>query len=101
MAYRNWLFAVLGLPVLALISNCDAYGRGFGGLDSAACPELGGNVDALRAQYAANAQANAKIRTFVQAAKDLAGVSLQIENETAEACGRMAMDLGVPSQELA
>ena len=95
------MFAVLGLPVLSLISNCDAYGRGLGGLDSAACPELGGNADALRAQYTANAQANAKIRTFVQAAKDLAGVSLQIEAEATEACSRMAMDLGVPNQALA
>jgi hypothetical protein len=87
-------------PVVTVLSNCGAYGRGFGALDVAACPELGGNADALSAQYTANARANAKIRTFVQAAKDLAGVSIQIENEAAEACRRMAFDIGMTAQEI-
>jgi len=66
-----------------------------------ACPELGASADALAAQYTANARANAKIRTFVQAAKDLAGVSVQIENEAAEACRRMALDMGMTAAEVA
>jgi hypothetical protein len=86
---------------LTVLSNCGAYGRGFGGFATAACPELGGNADALRAQYAANAQVNAKVRTFVQAAKDLGTVSGQIEAEAADACQRIAMDLGATAQELA
>jgi len=86
---------------LCVLSNCGAYGRGFGALDTAACPELGANANALAAQYTANARANAKIRTFVQAAKDLAGVSIQIENEAAEACRRMAFDIGMTAPELA
>jgi len=92
-----------GLTALTLtvLSNCGAYGRGFGALDSAACPELGGNADALRAQYAANVRVNGKIRAFVQAAKDLGAVSLQIEAEAAEACQRMGLDLGMTSQEMA
>src|SRR5687768_2951434 len=88
-------------PALFAVSNCGAYGRGFGALDTMACPELGGSADALAAQYTANARANAKIRTFVQAAKDLAGVSIQIENEAAEACRRMAFDIGMTPQEVA
>jgi len=83
------------------LTHCGVYGNGFGVLDRAACPELSGNVDALHAQYSANARANAKIRTFVQAAKDMAAVSLQIESEAAEACQRMAYDLGVGAQAVA
>ena len=92
-----------GLTALTLtvLSNCGAYGRGFGALDAAACPELGGNADALRAQYAANVRVNGKIRAFVQAAKDLGAVSLQIEAEAAEACQRMGLDLGMTVQEMA
>jgi hypothetical protein len=101
MRYGHWVFAPLVLPLLTVLSNCGAYGRGFGGLATAACPELGGNADALRAQYAANAQVNAKVRAFVQAAKDLGSVSAQIETEAADACQRMAMDLGATPQELA
>src|SRR5262245_54000980 len=73
----------------SVASNCGAYGRGFGGLDAAACPELSGNVDALHAQMSADERANIKVRAFVQAAKDLGAVSLQIEAEAAEACRRM------------
>ena len=92
-----------GLTALTLtvLSNCGAYGRGFGALDAAACPELGGNADALRAQYATNVRVNGKIRAFVQAAKDVGAVSLQIEAEAAEACQRMGLDLGMTSQEMA
>src|SRR3954471_23280168 len=100
MRFATLLFLPLVLPCLTVLSNCGAYGRGLGGFDTAACPELGGNADALRAQYSANAQANAKIRTFVQASKDLGAVALQIEAEAADACGRMATDLGATPQEL-
>ncbi|HMI86416.1 MAG TPA: hypothetical protein VK550_20120 [Polyangiaceae bacterium] len=101
MRYHQLAFIPLLFPLIGALSNCGAYGRGFGALDTVACPELGGNADALSAQYAANARANAKIRTFVQAAKDLAGVSIQIENEAAEACRRMAFDIGMTAQEMA
>jgi len=101
MKLGRWLLVLLLLPCLAVVSNCAAYGRGFGALNEAACPELGGNADALHAQYAANAQVTAKLRTFVQASKDLGAVSLQIEAEAAEACGRMVIDLGGTAQELA
>jgi hypothetical protein len=100
LQYRRLGLFPLLLPALAVVSNCGAYGRGFGALDTVACPELGANANALTAQYTANARANAKIRTFVQAAKDLASVSVQIENEAAEACRRMAFDIGMTAQEL-
>jgi hypothetical protein len=93
---RAWLGPlVLSVASLPALVQCGIYNNQFGALDRAACPELSGNVDALHAQYSANARANAKIRAFVQASKDLAAVSLQIEAEAAEACQRMAYDLGV------
>src|SRR5579859_4289407 len=101
MRYAPWVVVSMLLPLSTVLSNCGAYGPGFGRLGEAACPELGGNADALHAQYAANAQMNAKIRAFVQAAKDLGAVAVQIEGEAAEACQRMAMDLGASPQEFA
>src|SRR5215831_7639890 len=95
------LMAFLVSSALPVLSNCGAYGRGLGVFDSAACPELGGNADALRAQYAANARVNGKVRAFVLAAKDMGAVSLQIEAEAAEACQRMGFDLGMTPQEMA
>src|SRR5436309_1655413 len=86
MRYGPWVMVSMVLPLSTVLSNCGAYGPGFGRLGEAACPELGGNADALRAQYAANAQVNAKIRAFVQAAKDLGAVAVQIEGEAADAC---------------
>ncbi len=68
---------------------------GLGGVGTAACPALGGNVDALRASFTAQAQLDAKIRTFVQAAKDMATISARIEAEASAACQRMGRDLGL------
>jgi hypothetical protein len=84
-----------------VVSSCGAYGRGFGALDAAACPELGGNVDALHAQVSADERANIKVRAFVQAAKDMGAVAMQIEAEAAEACRRMGTDIGMSPSELA
>jgi hypothetical protein len=92
---RWMLWMAVCLAFAPVLSHCGVYGNNFGVLGRAACPELSGNVDALHAQYSANARANAKIRAFVQASKDLAEVSLQIESEATDACQRMAFDLGV------
>lgn len=79
------------------VTGCGVLGKG--GLGQVACPAIGPNVDALSAQFSANAQANAKIKAFVQAAKDMAQISVQIEGEAAAACTRIAADLGVnPAQ---
>ncbi|KYF85708.1 hypothetical protein BE17_39600, partial [Sorangium cellulosum] len=45
------------------------------GVGEAVCPELAGPGDVLGASFSADARANAKVRTFVQAAKDMAAVS--------------------------
>ena len=72
---------------------------GGGSLGRMACPALGPNVSALDARFDANAMVNAKVQTFVQAAKDLNAVSAQIEMKAAQACRRMGMDLGLsPAQ---
>lgn len=101
MKPKTLVLAALVSVALSVLPNCGAYGGGFGALDSVACPELGGNSDALRAQFAADARVNGKIRAFVQAAKDLGTVSLLIEAEAAEACQRMGTDLGLTAQEMA
>src|SRR5678809_204876 len=88
-------FLLVFAPVFA---SCDQFGPG-GGIGKALCPELSGG-DPLSAQYSVNARANAKIRAFVQASKDMAAVSLQIEGEVADACRRMGADLGISPQEM-
>lgn len=67
----------------------------------ASCPELHGPGDVLGAQLTADARANAKVRTFVQAAKDMAVVSVVIEAQVADACRRMGADLGIPPAQMA
>jgi hypothetical protein len=94
----------LALPPLAFVallgaSGCDLVAGG-GGIGAIACPEIRGG-DALSAQFSMDAHANAKVKTFVQAAIDLQGVSAAAEAEVAEACTRMGMDLGLPPAAMA
>jgi hypothetical protein len=70
-----------------------------GKLGVAACPAVGSNVDALATRFSAQAEVDAKIKTFVQAAKDLGAVSTQLEAQTTGACQRIGFDLGLsPAQ---
>lgn len=85
------------LTLASFVLNCDQ----FGGLGEATCPELSGNINTLNASITADARANAKIRAFLQASKDLTGVSVQIEATAAEACRRMGNDLGIPAAQMA
>jgi hypothetical protein len=55
----------------------------------------------VRTRYADAEQANIKLRAFVQAAKELAGVAAQAEAEATDACLRMGRDLGIPPQQMA
>ncbi|MFO0659554.1 MAG: hypothetical protein U0165_06965 [Polyangiaceae bacterium] len=88
---------VVGASALLLGTlNCDQ----LGGLGAATCPELSANVDVLRASISADARANAKIRAFIQASKDLASVSAQIEGIAAESCRRMGTDLGLTQAQM-
>src|SRR5262245_3653533 len=82
---------VAGLGLV--VASCDG-GLG-GGLGQAACPQMRADADALSANYSADLRANAKIRAFVQASKDIAAVSVQIESMAADACFRMGTDLGL------
>lgn len=79
------------------LSGCDAIGSGR--LGTAACPAMRSNVDALSARYSGRATIDGKIKTFVQAAKDMAAVSAQIEAEATQACQQIGADLGLtPAQ---
>jgi hypothetical protein len=99
------IVSVVGTGVIAFgaLADCGAAGFGdaAGRLGGASCPEMAGNVDALGAIYAPSAHVNAKVRTFVNAAKDLGAIAAQAEAEAAEACMRIAADLGASPAEMA
>lgn len=87
--------AVLLLVAFALVAGC-MDGR-FGALGGAACPALGSG-DPLQMRFSANAKADAEVRAFVAATKDLMQVSLQMEALATNACKAMGRDLGIPEQ---
>jgi hypothetical protein len=60
-----------------------------------ACPALASGGDALSVQYTAQAALNAKVGAFVQAAKDLQRLSVQMDAEVTEACRKIGADIGV------
>jgi len=91
---------VLAFVTLLACASCLQDGR-FGALGAAACPPLFAAGEPLVMNFSANARANAKVRAFVAASKDLIQVSLQAEATAAEACQRMGRDLGVPEPEMA
>jgi hypothetical protein len=98
-ALRKVLSAALLLGSFAVVPSC--MGGGAYGPLGAACPHLTGQTDLASAQISANARANAKVRTFLMASRDLIAVSLQIEAEATDACRRMGRDLGMSDAELA
>lgn len=65
-----------------------------------ACPELSGGGSALGVRYTAKAELNAKIGAFVQAAKDLQRLSVQMDAEVTNACRKIGADLGVPAAQM-
>ena len=77
-------------------SGCGITGK----LGAAACPALRLESSALDTNFSANAQLNGKVATFVQAAKDMAWASGQLEAEVSSACRRIGTDLGVPPHEM-
>ncbi len=97
-ASRLWLPALILFVASSLVTSC--YGGGIYGPLGATCPQLTSNVDPLNAHFSANAEADAKVRTFVSAAKDLVTVSVEMQNEAAQACQRMGRDLGVPAADM-
>ncbi|MCC6217729.1 MAG: hypothetical protein IT376_22920 [Polyangiaceae bacterium] len=100
MLRRPASLALLAGAALAALPGPGCQPGAFGGL-GATCPQLQANADPLSMSFSANARANGKIRAFVLAAKELSQVSLQMEAITADACARIAMDLGAGPPELA
>jgi hypothetical protein len=82
-----------GLMVAAASCN----GAGFGGLEGAACPALGSG-DPMSMNFSADVKANADVRAFVAATKDLMQASLQLEALATNSCKAMGRDLGIPDQ---
>ncbi len=69
----------------------------FGGLGAAACPQLGSG-DPMQASFSADVRANAEVRAFVAASKDLVEASMRMEALATQACRAMGHDLGIPDQ---
>jgi hypothetical protein len=94
-------FLCLPLVAVGALISASCMGGGAYGPLGATCPQLTGNADLMQAQFSANARANAKVRTFVIAARDLVNLSLQMEAEATAACKRMGMDLGLTEAQMA
>ena len=97
-AFRYLFLVLLLLAVPSLVTSCN--GGGIYGPLGATCPQLSSNMDPLNAHFSADAEADGKVRAFVSAAKDLVTVSVQMQNEAAQACQRMGMDLGIPPAQM-
>lgn len=92
---RTWALAG-SIALLSATTSCGVSGK----LGAAACPALSPEVSALDASFSSNPQVNAKVRAFVQASKDMAWISGQLEGEVASACRRMGADLGIPPHQM-
>jgi hypothetical protein len=64
------------------------------------CSALRPEVNALEASFDGNAAVSGRVASFVQAAKDLAWGSTQVEHMAAEACRRIGADLGLEQGEM-
>ncbi|HZF50859.1 MAG TPA: hypothetical protein VE093_19500 [Polyangiaceae bacterium] len=98
---RSLALAPILVGSMALLAASCAEVGALGDVAQAACPEIRPDVDAVRTSYSDVQEANIKLRAFIQASKDLAMVAERAEAEAAEACSRMAFDLGVPQQQIA
>ncbi|MEZ4224473.1 MAG: hypothetical protein R3B13_26220 [Polyangiaceae bacterium] len=88
----------LATALLLIMSSCGQGGKF--GLLGAACPALTSG-DPLQFNYSANVRANAKVRAFVKATRDLVDASVQMETLAATACRNMGRDLGLSDGEMA
>ena len=90
MRFAHVLFAVF----LMVVSMSCMDGK-FGALGGAACPALGSG-DPMQMSFSTDAKANAEVRAFVSATKDLMQASVQMEALATTACRNMGRDLGIP-----
>ena len=67
---------------------------------AATCPQLTASGDPMQANFGARGEAEATVRAFVAASKDLAEVSAQMEAEILGACRQIGADIGVAQSEL-
>jgi hypothetical protein len=92
---------VLSLTFVAALGGASCQDARFGSLSNAACPHFAGQSDLTTARISANARANAKIRTFLIAARDVNALSFQMESEATQACRAMGRDLGLTDAQMA
>ncbi|AKT40902.1 hypothetical protein [Chondromyces crocatus] len=97
----TWIYRAAALSLVAAAAAASGCTQlGLGELGATMCPEIGRPGDVLGARLSADVRANAKIVTFVQAAKDMAAVSAAVEAEVAATCRRMGADLGIPPMQM-
>src|SRR5262245_4837864 len=83
-------FALVVFTTAAAASGCTLFKSR--AITNAACPEVSASRDALGLNFSMDQRANAKVKTFVQAANDIGGVAAAVENEVAGACTRIGYD---------
>ncbi|HEX6765094.1 MAG TPA: hypothetical protein VF103_06440, partial [Polyangiaceae bacterium] len=93
--------AIVFLLAFVSLSSAGCQDARFGSVANAACPYFAGNADLASARISANARANAKIRTFLIAARDVNALSFQMEAEATQACRNMGRDLGLSDAQMA
>lgn len=101
MTFRRAPWQTVSMLLLLPLPLASCVGFGEETLGGLACPELQGPQGVLGVNFSADARASGKVGAFVQASKDMAGVSFQIEAEVAEACLRMGTDLGLSPAQMA
>jgi hypothetical protein len=93
--------ALVSISCVSLLAVASCQDARFGGLTNAACPHFASQSDLTTARISANARANAKIRTFLIAARDVNTLSFQMEGEATQACRAMGRDLGLSDAQMA
>jgi hypothetical protein len=87
-----------GIVAVAMTAGCEPPGARSpaSAAEGLLCPELGANVDPLEASFSDDPSADARIRSFVAAARGLNDVTIEIEKLAVEACAHIRRDLGAP-----
>ena len=102
MKIRKLMGALLGFAgSLLVFPRCvpPQQGDTYGAL-GATCPQLTSSGDPMQANFGAQGKAEATVRAFVAASKDLAEVSAQMESEIFTACQNIGHDIGMSDTDL-
>jgi len=94
-ALLGFVGSLLAFPQCVPPQAGDTYGA-----LGATCPQLTSSGDPMHAHFGAQGEAEATLRAFVAASKDLAEVSAQMESEIFTACRAIGHDIGVTDADI-